>query len=193
MSGSSSARRVVAELALVLVGFAAVGAVAGVVWERIWSPTVGVAVDHQWTAGDAIGLQHEFSGTGWYVVVASVAGILTGVVVALLAHRMPLLTLAAVVVGSVLAAWLMLVVGTALGPPDHEVVAATAADGTRIPMALSVTGRSAFTSLPAGALIGLMVVFIGLAPRRHPEASAAPVETLSTTSADSPAGTSPAG
>ena len=192
MSGSSP-RRVVVELALVLVGFAVVGVVAGYVWERLWSPTMGVAIDHQWTAGDAIALQHEFSGTGWYVIVASVAGLVAGVVVALLVSRVPLLTLAAVVVGSALAAWLMLVVGTALGPPDQDTVAATAADGTRIPMALSVTGHSAWTSLPAAALIGLIVVFIGLAPRHRPDQPGEAPETLSTTSADTPAGTGSAG
>jgi uncharacterized membrane protein YeaQ/YmgE (transglycosylase-associated protein family) len=159
--------RLALQLGLVVAALAAVGALAGVVWEWIWTPTAGVVVDHRWTAGDALGLQHEFSGTGWYVLVGTVAGLLAGIVVALVADRMPLLTLAAVVVGSVVAAWLMLAVGTALGPPDPAVLAKTAADGTKLPMQLTVSGHSPWIALPSGALIGLLLVFIGLSSR-HP-------------------------
>ncbi|GAA4758802.1 hypothetical protein GCM10023350_50880 [Nocardioides endophyticus] len=160
-------KQVVLQLGLVVAALAAVGALAGVVWQWLWTPTIGVVVDHHWSAGDAIGLQHEFSGTGWYVIVALVAGLVAGIAVALLADRVPLLTLAAVVVGSGLAAWLMLVVGTALGPPDPDVAARTADDGTRLPMQLSVTGYSPWGALPSGALLGLLFVFIGLSPRQQ--------------------------
>jgi hypothetical protein len=44
-------------------------------------------------------------------------------------------------------------------------VARTAEDGTRVPGRLEVVGRSPFTALPAGALLGLIVVFIGLTGR----------------------------
>jgi hypothetical protein len=168
------------QLGLVVAALAAVGVLAGVVWQWIWTPTIGVVQDHHWTAGDAIGLQHEFSGTGWYVVVGTVAGLVAGVAVALLADRAPLLTLAAVVVGSALAAWLMLVVGTAMGPADPDIAARTAADGTRLPMQLAVTARSPWIALPSGALIGLMLVFIGL-PRRDRTL----VETRSVSEAES--------
>ena len=75
------------QLGLVVAALAAVGALAGVVWQWVWTPTIGVVVDHRWTAGDAIGLQHEFSGTGWYVVVGTVAGLLAGVAIGLLVDR----------------------------------------------------------------------------------------------------------
>ncbi|MFC7497530.1 MULTISPECIES: hypothetical protein [unclassified Nocardioides] len=153
------------QLVLVVVALAAAGALAGVVWEWVWSPTVGVVVDHQWTAKDALGLQHQFSGTGWYVVVAVVAGLVAGVAVTLVADRVPLLSLLAVVVGSVLAAWVMLLVGGALGPPDPETVARAADDGTRVPDDLTVSGLSPFIAFPVGALLGLVLVFIGLSAR----------------------------
>lgn len=164
---STATGRLALQLGLVVAALAAVGALAGVVWQWLWTPTVGVVVDHRWTAGDALGLQHEFSGTGWYVVVGLVAGLVAGIAVALLVDRVPLLTLAAVVVGSALAAWVMLLVGSALGPPDPAIAARTADDGTRLPMELSVTGRSPWIALPSGALVGLLVVFIGLSPRRQ--------------------------
>ena len=165
-------RRLTMQLGLVVAALAAVGALAGVVWQWLWTPTIGVVVDHRWTAGDAIGLQHEFSGTGWYVVIGAAAGLVAGLAAALLVDRKPLLTLAAVAVGSVLGAWLMLIVGTTLGPPDHTTVARTADDGTRVPIELAVSGHSPYIALPAGALLGLSIVFIGLSPRRpepHPE------------------------
>ena len=164
---STATGRLALQLGLVVAALAAVGALAGVVWQWLWTPTVGVVVDHRWTAGDALGLQHEFSGTGWYVAVGLVAGLVAGVGVALLVDRVPLLTLAAVVIGSALAAWVMLLVGSALGPPDPAIAARTADAGTRLPMELSVTGRSPWIALPSGALIGLLVVFIGLSPRRQ--------------------------
>jgi hypothetical protein len=170
--------RVALQLGLVVAGLAAVGALAGIVWQWVWTPTVGVVVDHHWTAGDALGLQHEFSGTGWYVVVALVAGLVGGIAVAVLADRVPLLTLAAVVVGSALAVWLMTVVGTALGPPDPAVAAGTADDGTRLPMQLTVTGHSPWFALPSGALIGLVLVFIGLSPRHPAPSVESPPDTV---------------
>ena len=48
-------------------------------------------------------------------------------------------------------------VGQRLGPPDPHLVARTAEDGARVPGQLEVVGRSPFTALPAGALLGLRV------------------------------------
>ena len=66
--------------------FAVAGALAGAVWEWVWTPPVGVAVHHQWLQ-DESGLRGDFSATGTYVLVAVAAGLLTGVVVALLLDR----------------------------------------------------------------------------------------------------------
>ena len=163
-------RRVLVELVVVVAVLAALGVAAGVVWEWVWTPTTGVVVDHRWGPADALGLQQQFSGTGWYVVIGVVAGLVGGVLVSLVADRVPLATLAAVVVGSALAAWLMLTVGTALGPADPQHLAKTAADGTRLPSALAVSGRSPWISFPVGALAGLAVVFIALSPRSRDRA-----------------------
>lgn len=157
----------VARVLGVVVGLALWGTVAGVVWEWVWTPVHGVAVDHAWSPGTATGLQGEFDGTGWYVVVAVLAGLVGGLVAALVAPRPPLLTLLVVVAGSALAAWLMLAVGTALGPADPAPLAKRAADGTPLPSALTVSGCSPFAAFPIGALIGLVVVFLGRVPR-HP-------------------------
>jgi hypothetical protein len=145
---------------------AATGAVAGVVWEWVWTAPVGVVSGHKWLAQDEAGLRGQFSGTGWYVVIASVAGLLAGAAVALFLDRVPLATLAAVVVGSLVGAWLMVVVGAALGPADPVHLALTARDGTHLPGRLEVSGRSPWASMPAGALVALALVFFGLGSRR---------------------------
>jgi hypothetical protein len=163
--GRSGRGVVVLQFVLAVLVLAGVGALAGVVWEWVWSPAVGVVADHQWVAEDEAGLRGQFSGTGWFVVVATVAGLVAGVVVALFLDRVPLLTLLAVVVGSVVGTWLMLHVGSALGPPDPDHLARTAKGGTHLPAQLEVSRRSPWIALPAGALVGLAVVFVGLSRR----------------------------
>jgi len=157
--------RLAGQLGLVLAAFALAGAVAGFVWERVWTPATGVVLDHEWRPDGALALQQQFSGTGWYVVVGTAAGLLLGLVATLLVDRVPLLTLVAVLAGSALAAWLMLRVGVALGPEDPRDLAASASDGTRLPARLEVSGWSPFIAFPVGALIGLVIILIGLGPR----------------------------
>lgn len=158
-------RSVLRQAGIVLLLCAAVGALAGVVWQWLWTPPVGVAVNGDWIL-DVGGLTSDFSGTGWYVVVGSIAGLLTGAAAGLLFDHDELVTLGAVLVGSVLAAWVMKEVGVALGPPDPLGVAKAADDYTKIPGSLQVVGRSPWAAFPAGALVGLAVTLLGFGHRR---------------------------
>jgi hypothetical protein len=161
-------RPALVQLGIVVLVLAGVGALAGVVWEWAWTAPVGVVVDHKWVAQDESNLRSQFSGTGWYVVVASVAGLLGGAVVALFVDRFPLVTLLGVVLGSVLGAWLMFRVGVALGPPDPTPLALTAKEGSHLPARLGVSRVSPLVALPAGALVAVALVFLGLsAAHRH--------------------------
>ncbi len=155
-----SSGRVLRQALLVLAVTLVVGAFAGVVWEWVWTPPVGVVAHHHWVQ-DEVGLRGDFSGTGLYVVVAAGAGLLAGLVAAVLARGHEVVTLAALFVGSLLAGWLMYRVGVALGPPDPDVLARSTPSLTRLPGVLTVSGASPFLCLPAGALVGLMVVFLG--------------------------------
>jgi len=150
---------------IVVVVFVAVGVLAGVVWEWLWTPPVGVVVEHEWLLGLA-GLQAEFTATGVYVVVASVAGLLIGTLCSLFLDRAELVTLVAVLVGAVLAGWVMLQVGQALGPPDPRELAKTARDGTRLPSDLRIAGNSPYVAFPAGATLGVAVVLLGMTKRQ---------------------------
>jgi hypothetical protein len=161
------ARPVWVEPAAIVLLLAVAGVVGAFIWEWLWTAPVGVVVDHQWVAEDEAGLQGMFDATGWYVVIASALGLLVGLGVALFLDRVPLLTLVAVIVGSALGTFLMLRIGAALGPPDPHTVALDSPDGTHLPGQLEVSGWSPWIALPAGALVGLAVVFIGLSPRRQ--------------------------
>lgn len=153
------------DLLIVLVAFALVGALGGVVWEAWWTPPTGVVVDGAWVPADPA-LPTLFEGTAQYVVVALLAGLVTGLGCAWFVDRSEVVTLLAVVAGSVLGAWVMLQVGTALAPPDPATAARGAADGAALPGTLGVSGAGALGSMPAGALTGLVLVFIGLTPNR---------------------------
>ena len=123
---------------IVLVAFAAVGALAGVVWEWLWDAPVGVAFDHKWLP-DLAAARAEFSGTGWYVVVGVRGRAAAAAVRGLAFDRLELLTLAVVLAGSALAAWLMLQVGTGSGPARPQAVGR---DGRRRHQDPGATSRS---------------------------------------------------
>lgn len=159
--------RMLRQLLVVLAVTIAAGAVAGLVWEWLWTAPVGVVVEQRWVLDEA-GLRDDFSGTGTYIAVAAVAGVLVGALVALVFDRSELVTLVALVVGSVVAGWLMYRVGIALGPADPRALARSAEEGAHLPAQLKVLGRSPFVAFPSGALVGLVVVFLGLS-RRHTE------------------------
>ena len=161
---SGSVRPAIAQAGIALVICTVGGALAGVVWQWLWTPSTGVVVDHKWLLG-LTGLQSEFTATGLYVLVASVAGLLVGSLCGLFLDRAELVTLVAVLVGAALAGWVMVQVGQALGPPDPRELAETARNGTRLPSDLRIVGTSPYVAFPAGATLGLAVVLLGLAKR----------------------------
>ncbi len=157
----------IVQAGIVVAVFAAVGVLAGVVWEWLWTPPVGVVVDHEWLL-DLAGLRAEFTATGVYVIVASVAGLLVGALCGLFLDRAELVTLVAVLAGAALAGWVMVQVGQVLGPPDPRVLAETARNGTRLPSDLTIVGKSPYIAFPVGATLGLAVVLLGMTKRLAP-------------------------
>jgi hypothetical protein len=143
----------------VLVAYALVGVVAGIVWERVWTPPAQVVQQHQVYYADYGSLRRVFTGTGLYALVGAGASALLGLAVGVLTRRRELLTLLAVLVGSAIAALLMWKVGVRLGPADPKAAAAAAADGTRLPGQLAVSGRSPYLVWPMVSLFVLSLVF----------------------------------
>ncbi len=175
----AAAQAVVNVLAFVLSG-----ALAGVVWELLWDPPVGVVFNNQWFLEPA-GPDFSFSGTGWYVVVALVAGALTAFVMAWWWPRHELISLLSIVVGSMLAGWVMFKVGHALGPQDPRVLAVGQADLTPIPSDLTLAGvegaprvfrldSSALAAFPIGATLASIYVFLAATGRKSGRRVSAP-------------------
>lgn len=159
-----------------VVVFALSGALAGVVWERLWDAPDGVTFKDEWFLEPA-GPDFSFSGTGWYVVVALVAGALTALVLTWWWPRHELTSMVAIVVGSMLAGWVMFKVGHALGPQDPQVLAVGKPDLTTIPSDLTLAGvegaprlfrldSSALVAFPIGALIASIFVLLVATGRR---------------------------
>jgi hypothetical protein len=157
----------VVQAVVIVVAFAVVGAACGWLWYHLWDAPSGVVADHQWFTNEA-GLRADFDGVAWYVAIALVAGLVLGVLAAWLLDRSELVTLAAVVVGSVLAAYVMLRVGVHLSPADPHQLARTAADGDKLKGALHVDPWPPRAAFPFGALLGLALVYLltgGWSPR----------------------------
>lgn len=168
---------VVGQAVGVLVLFAVAGVGAGWLWQHLWDPPHGVVADHTWYTTES-GLRADFAGTGLYVVIALGAGLVVGGVAAFVFDRSELVTLAAVTVGSVLAAWVMWKVGVHASAADPHVLAKTAPNGTKLAGNLHVSGSgrlsvhwheirvpAAYLAFPVGALSSLAVVFLGLTKR----------------------------
>jgi hypothetical protein len=143
---------------VIVVVFGGAGLLCGWLWFHLWDVPGGVVSGGQWLTSEA-GLRAEFSGVAWYVSIAALSGLVLGALSAWLLARSELVTLVAVLAGSVLAAYLMLRLGQHLGPPDPHELAKTAADGTRLRGALRVDSWPPRAAFPFGALVGLTVVF----------------------------------
>lgn len=156
---------------MIIVGFVLVAAVAGVMWEAWWTPPVGLALRGTWVLIPS-GPDLAFAGAARYAVVAAPLGFVLGLCCGLLRGR-EAWTLAAVIVGSVAAAFVMFAVGHALGPPDPYVLSAAEEDFTEVPGHLVLSSEpdqpvwwsTAMLAFPGGALSALaMVLLVGTAP-----------------------------
>lgn len=143
----------------IVAAYALVGLVAGFVWEWIWTPPTQIVQQHQVFYADYASLRRVFTGTGLYVLVGGVASAALALVVTLLTRRHELVTLAAVLAGSVIAAVIMWRVGVSLGPANPATSAAHAADGTHVSGNLVVNGRSPLLVWPMVSLFVLALVF----------------------------------
>ena len=155
---------------LLLVLFAVAGIGGGYAWRYLWTPPEGVARGGGWVPTPVEeGLQNDFSGVGWYVVVALVIGLALGALTAVVLDRAEVLGVLVAVLGSALAAYLVLTVGERLSPPDPDEIAAESADDTEIPGDLEFDGWTPLLSAPVGALTALSTVYLLTTRRRVDE------------------------
>jgi ribose/xylose/arabinose/galactoside ABC-type transport system permease subunit len=152
----------------IFAALATAGVACGLLWRARLDAPHGIVVGGQWYPDPwDTGEQAAFAATGWYVVIALVAGVVLGLLAAWLSRAPEVVTLAAVLLGSLAAGWLMLVVGLHGSPADPQAAAAHAADGTRLSGAVSRPGAAAFVTWPLAAIVPLAALFL-LVPGRHP-------------------------
>ena len=155
---------------LILLTYAVLGAVAGVVWEWVWTPP-GQVIDHHQVLYDSYAsLRRVFTGTGLYALVAAVTSALVALAVTVLTRGRELLVLVLVVVGSAIAAALMWRVGTLLGPADPATIAAHTAGRTSAQGQLEVSGKSPYLAWPMTSLFVLALVYFALPGSAHTHA-----------------------
>jgi len=168
-AGTPSWRVPLVQAAIVVVVFALAGVICGLLWEAWWTPAQGGVVKHVWyPLSFDRAAPSDFAGTGWYVAISVVAGVILGALAAWRLDRSELVTLAAVVVGGLLAAVVMRTVGLHRGPGDPQRIAKTAADGTRLPSQLRLASWWLLAAFPGAALAGLSGVFL-LVSKRPPQ------------------------
>lgn len=145
----------------VLLAYVALGAVAGAVWEWVWTPPGQVIEQHQMFYDSYVSLRRVFTGTGLYVIVGGVASALVALGVCVLTRGRELLVLVLTVVGSSLAAATMWWVGTRLGPSDPRPLVAHTVTLTRVSGNLTVAGKSPYLVWPFVSLLVLVLVYFG--------------------------------
>ncbi|MDP3967293.1 MAG: hypothetical protein Q8Q02_03365 [Nocardioides sp.] len=165
-----STRRPVVEAALAVAVLAVLGLLGGIAWWWVWEPSFYTVTQGQGAMLEP-DLSRRFAADGWYAVIGGTLGLVSGLVLTwrLRAHR--LVTLAALLVGSVLAVVLMTATGTLLGPTDTDAALAAAKEGSRVAMELEVGVPAFYLAWPVFALFGACLVLWGgtdaQPPRRH--------------------------
>jgi hypothetical protein len=148
----------VRDVAVVLVTFAVAGALGALLWHWWWAPapTGFVFKEKPYFVDPDV----AFRSTGTYVVVSAAIGFLLGLVLTYLRDRDEVVTLISLVVGGLLAAAVMAVVGHLLGPDSATEAARHAADGDPVTADLRVQPGAAYVVFAGSALVGSLVVLL---------------------------------
>jgi hypothetical protein len=145
------------DVAVVVAWFVGLGILAAVLW---WQLTP--LAEYTRTATNAeMGeeeLGRQVAADGWYVVIAAVGGLLSGVGLMSLRRRDPLAMVVLVTLGSLLCAWVMLRVGLWLGPADPKSALPHAAVGAKVPLQLKPHASGVVYVWPITALLGAIGV-----------------------------------
>ena len=172
---------VVADAALVLGWFLVLGVLAAVVW---WQLTP--LAEYTRTAANAemderqLGVQ--VSTDGWYLTIAAVGGLVSGIVLLSLRGRDPVAMVLFVTLGSLLGGWVMIRVGLWLGPRDPTFVLPHTAVGGKVPLRLEPHAPGVIYAWPISALLGAVGVVWGTDDgRRFAVGDAGPVAGGSST------------
>ena len=136
------------------------GVLCAVVWWRL-APTPEFTKFHNGSAMGEDQLSLRFAADAWYSVVAGLAGLLSGAVLAWRRDRDPLLTSLVILLGAGAAGGVMSWVGHQLWPSNPSAALAAAKVGAHVPDELVLSSHTAYLMWPIGALLGALIVLFG--------------------------------
>lgn len=156
--GRTRRSAVVDDVVAVLGTYVALGLVGGVLWWALCEPAAFTVTGDGGIAMGEVELAKRFDPDAWYAVIAAVLGLVSGTAVTWWRSRDHLLTSGLLIVGSVVAAALMSVLGGWLGPADPSTLATTAETGAQLSAALTVDAAVTYLVWPVTVLLGALVV-----------------------------------
>jgi hypothetical protein len=163
----------------VLGTFVGLGVLGAVAWWLLADPAVFTKTKQGGLSMGEVQLARQFGTDGWYIVVAFVLGVLAGGVLTWWRSRDFLLTSGLLLVGSLVAAAVMSLLGRVLGPADPSTLVGTVPVGGRLPTQLEVTAQASYLMGPIAVLAGaLFVLWSPPAERTEPSPGAPPSETV---------------
>jgi hypothetical protein len=162
------------DVVIVFAWFAVAGLVGGWVWAHVTSlPQVTKSGNNATVPSEE--LVKQVAMDGWFVVIAVVGGLLSGVLLLLWRHRDPILSVLAVTLGGGLASWLMIQMGEALGPGNPIAALRKLPDGAHVSEQLRLHAHGVVWVWPIAAAFGALLYLWVLA---KPESAASSADTL---------------
>ncbi|MDT0201271.1 hypothetical protein [Nocardioides sp. AE5] len=166
---SERTARALRQALVVVLTFIVAGVVCGWLWHQVWAPAPeGFVYQHVPRFED----DEVIRSTGLYFLIAAAAGLLLGLVLTWWFEADEVITLAAVVLGALVAGWVMIGMGAWLGPESMEKVAAGAEDWTELKASMEVAGAAPWVAFPGGALAGAFVILVCFRSRAEAAARA---------------------
>jgi len=154
-------RPLVRDAGVVLAWFVALGLLGAVIWWQITPLAEYTRTATNAEMGeDQLGV--EVAADGWFFVIATVGGLLSGITLLSLRRRDPVAMVVLVTLGAGVASWLMLRVGLWLGPADPKHVLPGVAVGAKVPLQLEPQAMAVTLVWPIAALLGAVGVIWGL-------------------------------
>jgi hypothetical protein len=151
---------IVSDAALVVGWFVVLGVIAAVVWWQL-TPLAEYTRTATNAEMDEQQLGVQVSTDGWYLTIAAIGGLLSGIALLSLRRRDPVAMVLLVTLGSLLGGWLMIRVGLMLGPADPKDVLPHAAVGGKVPLQLKPHAVGVIYAWPITALLGAVGVVWG--------------------------------
>ncbi|RYJ05462.1 MAG: hypothetical protein EON52_11445 [Actinomycetales bacterium] len=144
-------------ISVVTAWFTALGLLGALVWVKV-TPLPGFTRVADNGTMDEEQLAKQFSANGWFLVIAVVAGLLSGLVLLLVRRRtLPAVMVVLVALGGGLATVLMVQCGLAWGPGDPNAALAVAQIGDVVPIQLKVDAKGVYYAWSVAALVGAAI------------------------------------